>query len=261
MGTSSIYEGPTDNNSLLPSDYNDLLNNKELEDEEEFTGEPWKNAKKLMSQYINGSNSNLKGVIKSYIKASGGATKMLQSSSAGIKSTMRLGQLLYSINQKGLSETFQELHIEFEGKDVEDVLSELVNVISFSSDKKEEIVAKNATIETLGELYLFIEENGMDISSLDSMDTAMFDILMCKYMTSYIWGKMLNDLESRFEKYSNDPSKAIEIENEFKLYIKNTVDIKYDELKINIESFDNRSVCDMVNSLYIECYDVLGGAI
>lgn len=260
MGTSSIYDGQVDKSSLMPSDYDDLINESEISNEDKL-GEPWKNAKKLMSQYITGSNTNLKGVVNSYIKASGGPTKITQNSKMGIRSTMNLGQLFSNIRQNGLSKTFEELNIDFKGKDVEEILSELVNVISFSSNKKEDIVAKNATIETLSDLYLFIEENNMDISSLENMDDNMFDILICQYISSYIFGKILNDLESRFEKYSCDSNKTIEIEDEFKLYIKNTVDTTYDDLKLNAESFSNSNIIDLLNTVYLECYEVLGGMI
>lgn len=257
MGTSSIYGGPIDKKNLLPSDYDDLNN----EDQDNISEEPWKNTKKLISKYITGSNNNLKGVVKNYIKASGGAKSSTQNSKAGIKSTVNLGQLFSNIKQNGLNKTFKGLNIEYRGRDIQEVLSELVNVISFSSDEKEEIVAKDATIETLSNLYLFIEDNNMDISCLESMNEEIFDVLMCKYISSYIWGKMLNDLESRFEEYSNDSNKSVEIENEFKEYIKSTVDITYNELKVNINSFNDSDIKDIINSLYFECYDVLGGTL
>lgn len=257
MGTSSIYEGPIDKKSLLPSDYNDSNN-----EEQEYTSEePWKNTKKLMSQYITGSNTNLKSVVKNYIKAQGGSKNAAQKSQAGIKSTINLGQFFSNIKQNGLDKTFKDLNIEYRGKDIQEILSELVNVISFSSDKNEDIVAKEATIETLSDLYSFIEENNMDILCLESIDDEIFDVLMCNYMSSYIWKKILNDLESRFEEYSNDSNKSIEMENEFKEYIKNTVDIKYSELKLNISNFSDNTIKNTINLLYSECYDVLGGTI
>ncbi|NRY64189.1 Qat anti-phage system associated protein QatB [Clostridium beijerinckii] len=257
MGTSSIYEGPIDKKSLLPSDYNDLNN-----EEQEYTSvEPWKNAKKLMSQYITGNNNNLKGVVKNYIKAQGGSKNATQKSKAGIKSTINLGQFFSNIKRNGLEKTFKDLNIEYRGKDIHEVLSELVNVISFASDKNDDIVAKEATIETLSDLYSFIEENNMYISCLESIDDEMFDVLMCNYMSSYIWRKMLNDLESRFEEYSNDSNKSIEMENEFKEYIKNTVDVKYRELKLNVGKFDEDTINNTINLFYSECYAVLGGTI
>ncbi|OVE69079.1 hypothetical protein CCS79_09140 [Clostridium diolis] len=257
MGTSSIYEGPIDKKSLLPSDYNEFNN-----EEQEYTSEePWKNTKKLMSQYITGNNNDLKSVVKNYIKAQGGSKNATQKSKAGIKSTINLGQFFSNIKQYGLEKTFKDLNIEYRGKDVHEVLSELVNVISFSSDKNEDIVAKEATIETLSDIYSLIEENNMDISCLESIDDEMFDMLMCNYMSSYIWRKMLNDLESRFEEYSNDSNKSIEIENEFKEYIKNTIDIKYVEFKLRIGNLNNDTINNTINLLYSECYDVLGGTI
>lgn len=257
MGTSSIYGGPIDKNKLLPADYDDTDNEKQGG----FTEEPWKNTKKLMAQYITGSNKNLNGVVRNYIKASGGAQSITQSSRSGMKSTVNLGQIFSNIKQNGLEKTFKDLNLEYENRDINEVLSELVNIISYSSNNKEEIVAKDATIETLSDIYSFIEENDMDISCLESMNEDIFDVIMCKYISSYIWGRMLNDLESRFEQHSSNPSKSIEIECEFKDYIKSTVDVTYNELKININSFNKANITDIINSLYFECYNVLGGLL
>jgi len=257
MGTSSIYGGPVDKKNLLPSDYDEL----DDDEQENITEEPWKNTKKLMTQYITGSNNNLKGVVKNYIKALGGSEKATRNSKSGTRSTVNLGQLFSSIKQNGLEKTFKDLNIEYRGKGVNEVLSELVNVISFSSHTKEEIVAKDATIETLSDIYSFIEENDMDIFCLESINDEMFDVIICKYISSYIWARMLNDLESRFEEYSSDPNKSIEIECEFKDYIKSIVDVTYNNLKININSFNNKNINKIINSLYFECYDVLGGTL
>lgn len=254
MGTSNIYGGPIDKKNLLPSDYDELAENNMNE-------EPWKNTKKLMAKYITGSNSNLNGVVKNYIKALGGVTKATQNSKAGIESTINLGQIFSNIRENGIEKTFRELNIDYQGKNVNEILSELVNVISFASNKKEEIVAKNATIETLSEIYSFIEENEMDISHLESMNEQFFDVILCRYISSYIWEKMLNDLESRFEAYSSDPNMSMEIEEEFKGYIKSTVDVTYNKVKVNMNDFNNKNIKSIINSIYSECYSVLGGTI
>ena len=107
MGTSSIYEGPIDKNKLIPPDYDGTDNDKQ----DESIEEPWKNTKKLMTQYIKGSNNNLRGVVQNYIKASGGSQKITQNSKSGIKSTVNLGQLFSNIKQNGLEKTFKDLKL------------------------------------------------------------------------------------------------------------------------------------------------------
>lgn len=264
MGTSSSYNGPGDKNQLLPYDYDEDSNENDLNTKDESKQEPWKNAKKLMSQYISGSNRNLRGVLKGYVKATGGAHRATNSSVAGMRTASSLGQFLSSIRQEGFIKTFKELEIEFEGREVAEVLSELVNIISFSSNTKEDIVAKDALIETLGEVYEFIEMNNMDISRIESIDSDMYDNLMCTYISSYIWGKILNDLGSRFEKYSSNINEAIEMEKEFKDYIKNTVEIEYDKKKSEFNDSSNHinySINNVVRDLYLSCFEVLEGVI
>lgn len=70
MGTSSIYHGPTKNNPLLPSDYEDEKPNQE----NNTTNEPivtWKTVKTDFTKYINGksgSSSRNGGSIKNVAK-------------------------------------------------------------------------------------------------------------------------------------------------------------------------------------------------
>lgn len=273
MGTSSIYNGPKDKNPLLPDDFDDTLKNQgennpnnEQEQQEESkkeipNGMPWQAVKKAMSQYITGSSSNYKNVIRGYVKASGGSSNITQNSRPGINSAIRLGNVLSSIRKDGIFKTLESLHIELDGKDVTELLSELVNCISFSSNTKEDSVAKNATIEALSDIYEYIEKNDMEISCLDSIDQNLIDVTICNYISSYIWGKMLKDLQSRFEKYSNDSQKTIEIEKEFKLYIKNTVEIEMKKASSITNNFLNHGIGEDVINLYTRCYDVLEGAV
>lgn len=252
MGTSSIYGGQKDKSSLLPTDYDELVNEEEKEEK------PWQNVKSLMSKYINNNNRNKSGIIKKYIKASGGANNLVKNSNAGVRSTVNLGNFLASIKQNGLYDTLREFNIKYEGRNIEDVLSDIVNIISKDSISKEDSVAKNATVQALENIYEFIEDNNMELQALENMSNDMFDTVLCNYISAYIWEKMLNDLESRFEKYSSSPVEALEIENEFKQYIKNKVDIAYNKLSIKYEQFSNKNAISLVESIYKDCYNVLG---
>jgi len=265
MGTSSIYDGPKDQNPLLPDDFdssdNIQENDKEKKPQVELNQKPWQAAKKSMSQYVTGSSKDYKGVIKNHIRASGGSSKMAEASSAGRSSTIRLGNLLSSITRQGIHKTLQDLHIELTGKSAEELLSELVNVISFESDTKEEIVAKNATIEALMTLYEYIEKNNMDISSLDHMDDTLFNAVMCNYISAYIWGRVLKDLQKSFEKYSVNPVMSVEKETDFKEYIKNTVEIQLSKIRLSTIDFKDKNIRSIILDLYKDCYEVLEGLV
>lgn len=257
MGTSSIYGGPKDKNPLLPEDFEP--EDKKLQ--KEIKHKPWQATKKSMSQIVTGSSSNYRGVIKNHIRASGGSTKMAESAISGRGATIRLGSFLNNVSSEGIIKTLQNLRIDSDGKNVDEILSELVNHISFKSDSKEDIVAKEATIEALMLLYEYIEVNDMDLSSLDSMNTELIDIVLVRFISSYIWGRMLNDLQKCFEKYSNNPERSFEIENDFKEYIRSSVEIELDNSKLSLSKFEINEVNESINELYQSCYTALGGLI
>ena len=62
----------------------------------------------------------------------------------------------------------ESLQIDYVGKSVESLLSEIVNFISPNSDTKEDIVARNALIEVECKMYELIIESGNDIESLNT---------------------------------------------------------------------------------------------
>lgn len=288
MGTSSIYEGPKDKNPLLPDDYNEELvdddQNLRKDNDDQITKEendnqendesnendiindedskPWQAVKTAMSKHINGNggSNGVKNITRGYIKASGGSSALINSSISGIRSTINLRNILSSFQQNGVANTLEQLNIKYTGKNVKVILSELVNIISFKSNTKEDIVAKKATINALADIYEYIEKNDMDITCLESISQEMMDKVLCSYIGAYIWGRMLNDLQSRFEKYSNDAKKTIELEKEFKLYINNSV--KMELRKGNIDgSFQNQNIDEVITNLYSLCFKALEGSI
>jgi hypothetical protein len=271
MGTSSIYNGPKDRNPLLPEGFEDEYNTTKEEEEgqekddknnikfEEISIGSWQETKKIMSQYITGYTNNRGRVIRNYVKASGGSKAATERADSGRRATVRLGQFLSSIAADGIIKTLENLKIEFKGKSVESLLSEIVNVIAGTSNTKEDIVAKNATIEALSYLYQFIEENDMTLDSLDNINEEIFNEVMSSFINNYIFERMLNDLQSRFEKYADSPQSAIEKEKELEDYIKESVELKLKEVNFNSLDYHNSSINIVIEETYKECYEVLEG--
>ncbi len=255
MGTSSIYNGPRDN-PLLPDGFEDEYEeNMDMEDQESKGS--WQETKKVISQYITGSINNRGRVLRNYVKASGGAKASANGAVSGRSSNIRLGQFLSGIVSEGIIKTLERLKIEYSGKSAEALMSEMVNVISPSSNTKEDIVAKNATIQALSQLYEYITENDMDINSIDNMNDEMFNEVMSSFVSNYIFEKMLNDLQSRFEKYAEDSQSALEKEKELEEYIKESVNVKLNKVTFNKLNYNDSSIDSIINKIYIECYEVL----
>jgi len=279
MGTSSIYGGPTDKNPLLPEGFEDeyMKNDEEVDtdspdnetedkegnlDEEgaknnQHQNGSWQETKRAMSQYITGNSNNKGRVVSNYVRASGGSKAASNQAVSGRRTTVQLGRFLSSIAQVGIYKTLEKLHIDYLGKSVETLLSEIVNIISPNSNTKEDIVARNALIEVECKMYEFIVENGMDIKSLDNMNEVIFNEIMSSYVTAYIFERMLNDLHSRFEKYADNAQVALQKEKEFREFIQISVELKLNDVKLSKLDYQDKSIDRIIKDLYMECYEVL----
>ncbi|OMP29204.1 Qat anti-phage system associated protein QatB [Bacillus sp. I-2] len=262
MGTSSIYKGPKDRDPLLPEGFEE-----EYDKEEEKTQEdieiiaPWKAAKTAMSQYIKESHSNRGRVFRSYTRALGGSKNAASTARSGIKSAVNLGRLLSTISSEGFETTFQRLSIDFRGKGVEELFSTLVNVLVPESNTKEDIIARKASVEALSQLYEFVVQHDMDIKILDSLDESLFNKVMSTFISSFIFERLLNDLESRFEIYASNVELAISKELEVKEYVHQNTEVRLRE--VNFKGFNYRQVSieNVIQNIYKECYEVLEGYV
>lgn len=251
MGTSSSYGGHKDNRSLLPEDYGDggsgNSNNKDKR---------WKDVKTQLSKYINGNGgSSPKKTSRNYVKASGGAQKLMQNSSSGINGAINLAKTFNSIKENGIKWTFDRLGIQYKGRSIETIYSTLVNYLAEKSDSKEDGVAREALTDALCKMYEFTEENNLDLSTLDNVPEELMDDIFCTYVESYIWGKVLNDLAICFEKNSYDVERTLAIESEMKTYISNLVSVAFKSKGMKEQIFASGAIEDGVNRLYQMCYE------
>ncbi len=273
MGTSSIYDGPNDKNPLLPEGFEDEYTNdedletdntdneedeeKDKKDDQESVHGSWQETKKSMSQYITGNSSSKGRVSGNYVRAYGGSKAASNQAVSGRRATIQLGRFLSSIVQDGIYKTLESLQIDYIGKSVETLLSEIVNLLSPNSNTKEDVVARNALIEVECKMYEFIIQNGMDLKSLDNMNAALFDEIMGSYVTAYIFERMLSDLQSRFEKYADNAQVALQKEQEFREFIQISVELRLNDIKLSRLNYQDKSIDRIIKDLYTECYRVL----
>ena len=252
MGTSSIFTGNNDKKSLLPEDYVEQQNDK-------TQSVTWKTVKTDMSKYVTsgGKYGSARHVIQQDIRANGGTKKMVQQSRAGIRAGLNMGAFFSGVTNDGFEYTLQKLGIRYEGHSVRDTFSKVLYVIAPDTITKEDIVAREATVVALAELYDYVEENDMDIKSLDHMPKELFDKAMKTFFVEYIWAGVLKDLESRIEKYMADSSSACEREQELKEVVKAVVDVEYDK---NGSIIDN-PLREAVVLLSERCIGVLEGIV
>ncbi len=262
MGTSGIYNGPKGNNPLLPEWYQEeqkenVNNESDKNEKQNIPNCSWQSAKTQMSKYTSGSSNHLGSVFKSYLKASGGSKGVAKSAISGKNSAISLGRVINSISSRGFKETLESYKISFASKTLDEVLSDLASVIAPDGATKEEAVARKAILDSVEYFYSKTEEEGLDINSLNTANEDLLNSVMEKYISSYIFQKMLCDLESRIENYADNSVKAVEIESEIKEYIEGTVKnelSKFDFLEMDYNSEKSK---DFINKVYEDCYKVV----
>lgn len=271
MGTSSSYGGPKGKNPLLPTDFNgndtpsENQDNQQTTPSEEVKVNPntvlWQNAKTQISKLIQDPRRNTGSALSSYIKAHGGASRAAMSAASGKSTTAKLGRFLSSISSQGIQNTLSLYKIKFEGQSAEKVLNELINRIAPVPETKEDSIARNALLDAIEELYEEVSENDGNLEILDNLDENTFNEVMRTYISSYIFQRFLNDLESRFEEYSQNTESALSLEKEIKEYIAGVVDNKLKEQSFSNMDYSSDSVIQAINKIYADCYEVIEGAI
>lgn len=248
MGTSSSHSGSKDKKGLLPNDYN----------EKQFKPEvSWQTTKTGFSKYINGHGGSVGRTARNYVKASGGTERLLKNSKSGIKGAVNIGKLFSDIQQYGYQKTFDDLGIEYQGKSVKEICSRLVNYIVDASDSKEDSVARIAAVNAMSKIYEYMENNNLEIQSLDKVDNELMEQVLSTYVECYIWGRILNDLQYCLEKYSDDIDRTVKVEQEMKDYVSSKVSTTFQIKEIREKVFGHQSIEDGIEELYRKCYLVL----
>lgn len=273
MGTSSIFDGPV--TSLLPDDYDetpDSEDEKELPQTEEEKDSPedeqdtpdvmaqlnafqfrWKDAKTAMTSYVKGRGSYDRALSR-YLSASGGSKQLAHSSVSGRRAAISIGRLIQNFQVQGVVATLRSLQIDCVGKSVRAVLSEIVNVIAENSDSKEDIVARQAANEAVAEMYKIISDNDGDIEALRNIDESTFRNIIEAFMSEYIFARVMSDLQSRFEKYEDNPRVAMAKEQDLREYISVKVELRVRELRAETMDYSSSSVVDEIDYLFTKCY-------
>jgi len=257
MGTSSIYEGPTDKNPLLPDDFEDEVSEDQKIHKDNKLDHPWKNTKTALAQFITGRSSNKGRVVRSYVKALGGSSNAAKTAKAGSIATINLGRILSSFVENGIDHTFNQLKIDFRGKSVQSLFSELINIISPNASSKEDIVARKASTNALSQIYDWMDENDLDISTLENIDNGLFDSVMNIFINDFIFERLLKDLHSRFEHHSTDVIEALEKENEMRDYVKSSVDVKLKDTSFSNLNYQQENIEIIMEAIYKGCYDAM----
>lgn len=287
MGTSSMYGG-RNRSPLLPSDFNDGdMGNPEIsmpqekpeekpddnkpENPQENGSSPqesssnnpqfssWQSAKTSMSKYAsgNGGSNGKRNAVSNYVKGYGGSGNAAKSAKSAIRTTINIGDFFGNVSKKGITQVLQEHEIPTEGRKPKEILNDIVNLLAPTPDSNDDSVARKALINTMSIIYEKFDDEGKDITLLDSIDPETTEILIEKYIETFIYERLIHDVGSRIEKKSENSDAAARIENELKEYIESKVSATLKDKPLSLINFETEKVNVLVEGLYQQCYKVL----
>lgn len=272
-----MYLGPN-RSPLLPPDFDngDNPDNPDSKPDEKSPNEPtqepqqtnspneqqnsnWKQAKTSMSQYASGNagNNGRKVAVREYVKGHGGSNNAARSAKSGIKTTINIGDFFNNVSRKGITQVLNDYKIPFEDRKPKEILNDIINAIAPIPNTNEDAVARKALIDTMSIIYEKFDDENQDISLLDSKDTDIAGMLITRYVETYIYERLLNELGSRIEKNAESSVAAARIEKELKEYIEVKVTATLKDKQLFLINSQTNNVKVLVEGLYQLCYKVL----
>ena len=295
MGTSSMYGGPN-RSPLLPPDFDDGGNNnnnhnpssgpeqnpsdKSPEGDQASPKDPvkepglnntstlasqpqytkWNLAKNSMSRYASGSSgkNGKKKALSDYVKKGyGGSRNAAKSAKSAIRTTINIGDFFGSIANKGINQVLKDYSINTEGRKPKEILSDIINILAPVPDSNDNSVARKALINTMSLIYEKFDDENQDISLLDSLNSDITNMLITKYIETFIYERLIHDVGSRIEKKAENSIAAAKIEKELREYIESKVSVTLEGKPLSIINSQTVNVQVLVEELFQQCYNVL----
>jgi len=282
MGTSNLYKGPK-GSSLLPADYSgepneqpmaapegEVPENEQSENEDQVFQEEekpeqeepqqeekpkvtWTQAKRAFSSQIGKRSPNVRWVVKTYIKASGGYKHAAKTSSSS-KRVARGIINFFSGTPEAIRQRLEQIGIVFEGRSTQEIFNDIYSYLSTGASSREDAVADKALSQTFSELF---ESELMTELGLDVFKPELLEFLVSHFVANTVYYRLLNEV-SFGELTGNKSNEDIaRIEEDLKSFIDGLVSGRVPEHLH--EGITANEVNSLVDNLYEDCYKVMEG--
>lgn len=166
--------------------------------------------------------------VRSAVGAMGGSTGASQASAAGRQSAGRLATFLSGVATTGVANAARTLGLaEFLDRSADVFLLQLGDVLAPDGALTEEAIARDAMDDTLQELYEELDlANG--VAALDRMTPAMMADALLRYVTNYIYARVIHALTAHIHAKSPTVTRMSEIERTARYYIEDAVRLDVD---------------------------------
>ncbi|SPD75139.1 conserved hypothetical protein [uncultured Desulfobacterium sp.] len=282
MGTSSSFGGPKDTSRLLPawaqgngseenpsngreqpnengsdSEQSDTNNQKPDVQQPQFP--TWQTAKNMMSRYSGGGGGRggLAKAGKAYVGAKGGAGRASQSVRSGKTTVRNLANFLSTASRSGLAQALNNFGLSnLVGKDVDTVFSGLIDAIAEEGADFDKNIARQAMDDALEGFYKECSEN-QSLDALDSLTAEQIKDAIENFVAGYIYKRWLQELGACVERKSVSEIDAVKLEQEVKLYVKDTVSLELDNKDPLTIDWNGNEGQHLIDSLYEEAYNFI----
>lgn len=266
MGTSSSYGGPRGRGGLLPPWVDDDVPPPlpGVPGVPGIPGPTWRGPKTILGRIARSggtpSPDTLRGLGRSYVRASGGSERAAAGAVAGRAATGRLAAFATGVARDGLATTLARLGLQqLLGEDAGSAVIALVDWFAPDGALLEEAAARDATIWTLSELsdqYGIAEDGLGGFAQIGPADIVQ---ILETSIANYLDARIQRDLLNRVERGSLDEVAAMQLSDDIKGFIRAQVRLTLeiqDPLAVDWQGREGRT---LMRRLYADAYAILGG--
>jgi hypothetical protein len=167
-----------------------------------------------------GGNDDLaRAALGAFAAALGGAARAAASATGGVRAAGGLGEFFADVSRDGLDATLDRYGLEdLVGSEPLEVLNEIAARVAGAGDSPEEAVAREAVLDVLAEIY-------GDAETFDDMEALAVDAdairdFLARYLTDYIYKRVLHDLGDRISDNAGSPEEAARLEQQIREQIR-----------------------------------------
>jgi hypothetical protein len=201
----------------------------------------WQSAKSSMSKYASGKggSNGKRNAVSNYVKGYGGSGNAAKSAKSAIRTTVNIGDFFGNVSKRGITQVLQERRIQIEGRKPKEILNDIVNLLAPIPDFNDDSVARKALINTMSIIYEKFDDEKKDITLLDSIDPKITELLIEKYIETFIYVRLIHDVGRRIKRSAENSAAAARIEEELKEYIESKVftTLKDKPLSLNLNNY------------------------
>jgi len=201
-------------------------------------GEPptWPSTRRLIGAVGTGrvggaaGRENVRSGVRSAVGAMGGARRAAQLSTAGSQTAGRFASFLSGVATGGIASAAREFGIaEFLDRSADVFLLRLADALAPTGALTEDAVARDAMDDTLLELFDQMAVPTGGVLALDRMTPALMADALLRYVTNYIYTRVINALTAHIHAKSNGIIPRMrEIEKAARHYIEDAVRLDID---------------------------------